>query len=198
MAHLQPRDLSSKYVQIAGPINSLNSSKQLLPPSCCLAIVQMPEQPGNRLSSQAHGPWAQLLVCFFAKHGHQLPRVGDDQRTDIQALQFPTLGSPPRPRLSNSFRNCSALEQHQSKLPGNYQKPWGHMATDVSRFRRWRPTFFFQGQRMPGSFPSFGAEKRGTDCQNCCRLPLPAAHLSLPGRQAADILRTPLRTRVKC
>lgn len=65
--HLKPRDLSSKYVQIAGTINSLNSSKQLLPPSYCLAIVQMPEQPGNSISDQAHGTCAQLLVCFFAR-----------------------------------------------------------------------------------------------------------------------------------
>lgn len=48
MAHLKPRDLSSKYVQIAGAINSLNSSKQLLLPSCRLVIVQMPEQPGEQ------------------------------------------------------------------------------------------------------------------------------------------------------
>lgn len=46
-AHLKPRDLSSKYVQIAGTINSLNPSKQLLPPSYCLAIVQTPEPPGT-------------------------------------------------------------------------------------------------------------------------------------------------------
>lgn len=96
-AHLKSRDLSSKYVQIAGTINSLNSSKQLIPSSCCLAIVQMPEQPGSSFSSQAHGTCAQLLISFFARQGHQLPRVWDDQRADIQALQFPTLGSHPDP-----------------------------------------------------------------------------------------------------
>lgn len=36
-AHLKPRDLSSKYVQIAGAINSLSSSKQL---SSSLAVVR--------------------------------------------------------------------------------------------------------------------------------------------------------------
>lgn len=123
MAHLQPRDLSSKYVQIAGPINSLNSSKQLLPPSCCLAIVQMPEQPGNRLSSQAHGPWAQLLVCFFAKHGHQLPRVGDDQRTDIQALQFPTLGSPPAPACQTALGTALLLSSTNPSFLATIKSP---------------------------------------------------------------------------
>lgn len=48
IAHLKLRNLSSKYVQIAGAINSWNSSKQLPPPRCCLAIVQMPGQPGER------------------------------------------------------------------------------------------------------------------------------------------------------
>lgn len=60
MAHLKPRDLSSKYVQIAGAINSLNSSKQLLLPSCRLVIVQMPEQPspGNSISHPMIVPYA--------------------------------------------------------------------------------------------------------------------------------------------
>lgn len=48
--HLKPRDLSSKYVQIAGAINSLNSSKQPLPPNCCLAIIQMPAQTEEHLT----------------------------------------------------------------------------------------------------------------------------------------------------
>lgn len=56
---LEARDLSSKYVQIADAINSLNSSKQPLSPSCCLAIIRMPEQAGSSLLRQVQG---QALV----------------------------------------------------------------------------------------------------------------------------------------
>lgn len=65
-AHLKLRDLSSKYVQIAGARNSLNSGKQLLPPGCYLAVVQMPEQPGTG---------AQLPGCFSPARGLREPDI---------------------------------------------------------------------------------------------------------------------------
>lgn len=49
-AHLKPRDLSSKYVQIADAINSLNSSKQPLP----LAAVWPLFTCQNRLEQHPH------------------------------------------------------------------------------------------------------------------------------------------------
>lgn len=56
-AHLKPRDLSSKYVQIADSINSLNSSKQPLP----LAAVWLLFTCQNRLGTES------VPQCFAPK-----------------------------------------------------------------------------------------------------------------------------------
>lgn len=56
-AHLKPRDLSSKYVQIADAINSLNSSKQPLP----LAAGWQLFTCQNRLGAES------ALRCFAPK-----------------------------------------------------------------------------------------------------------------------------------
>lgn len=48
-AHLKLRDLSSKYVQIAGAGNSLNVSNSFFP-SCRSAVVPRPEEPGRSIS----------------------------------------------------------------------------------------------------------------------------------------------------
>lgn len=49
-AHLKPRDLSSKYVQIADAINSLNSSKQPLPLAAVWPLFTCQNRLGTALA----------------------------------------------------------------------------------------------------------------------------------------------------
>lgn len=63
-AHLKPRDLSSKYVQIADAINSLNSSKQPLP----LAAVWLLFTCQNRLGAVCTSVLCtQILPCLLVE-----------------------------------------------------------------------------------------------------------------------------------
>lgn len=73
-AHLKPRDLSSKYVQIAGAINSLNSSKQPRPLAAAWPLLtcqtgwgQHPT-PGSR--HLCLNP--RLLLCLAEMTGDQV------------------------------------------------------------------------------------------------------------------------------
>lgn len=59
--HLKPRNLSSKYVQIAGAINSLNSSKQLLPPWKLGHCSDARAAPGAASHSTCLHPTLRLL-----------------------------------------------------------------------------------------------------------------------------------------
>ena len=65
-AHLKPRDLSSKYVQIAGAINSLNSSKQPLPLAAVWPLFTCQNRLGMAPASASLNAWHPYpgLLCL--------------------------------------------------------------------------------------------------------------------------------------
>lgn len=115
-AHLKPRDLSSKYVQIAGSINSLSSSKQLSSPLAAVwSLFRCQSCPG---SSNSLRPTLRLPTATV------VPRAWDDGGPPSSGLSVPHLRFPPCPCLS-----CSSAEAEEPRpeIPSSSRKPRGHL-----------------------------------------------------------------------
>ena len=123
-AHLKPRNLSSKYVQIAGAINSLNSSKQLLPP---WKLGHCSDARAAREQHLTPHACALLLGCCQRPRSPGLEMTGGHI---LRPFRSPPSAPTPTQPIQQLYRPASALEEPRPKIPGSSKKPWGHLAID--------------------------------------------------------------------
>lgn len=135
-AHLKPRNLSSKYVQIAGAINSLSSSKQL---SSLLAVVWSLFSCQNCLGSSS-SLRSSLRLPSATRGTPGLERMGG---TPSLGPSVPYLCFPPCPRLSCISADLPLLQRSPDlRFPAALKSPGTTWLLTESRLRRHRRSVF--------------------------------------------------------